>query len=91
MDLMSILLKIRSSAITITAPIKGIEGPLMDGMNKVGDLFGAGEDVSPSSSKIGTSYEKAVAHLVPFIEKEKEKNNLKEIFKWNCFIGYRKR
>ena len=49
-----------------SAPIEVIEGPLMDGMNKVGDLFGAGEDVSSSGSKIGTSYEKSCCPFSAF-------------------------
>ena len=51
----------------------------MDGMNKVGDLFGAGKMFLPQVVKSARVMKKAVAHLVPFIEKEKEKNNLKEI------------
>ena len=62
-----------------SAPIEVIEGPLMDGMNKVGDLFGAGKMFLPQVVKSARVMKKAVAHLVPFIEKEKEKNNLKEI------------
>ncbi|MBM4229414.1 MAG: methionine synthase, partial [Gammaproteobacteria bacterium] len=52
-------------------PIKVIEGPLMDGMNVVGDLFGAGKMFLPQVVKSARVMKKAVAHLVPFIEKEK--------------------
>jgi 5-methyltetrahydrofolate--homocysteine methyltransferase len=52
-------------------PIKVIEGPLMDGMNVVGDLFGAGKMFLPQVVKSARVMKKAVAHLVPFIEREK--------------------
>ena len=54
-------------------PIEVIEGPLMDGMNIVGDLFGAGKMFLPQVVKSARVMKKAVAHLVPFIEKEKER------------------
>ncbi len=46
-----------------------IEGPLMDGMNVVGDLFGAGKMFLPQVVKSARVMKKAVAHLMPFIEK----------------------
>jgi 5-methyltetrahydrofolate--homocysteine methyltransferase len=52
-------------------PIEVIEGPLMDGMNVVGDLFGAGKMFLPQVVKSARVMKKAVAHLIPFIEKEK--------------------
>ena len=52
-------------------PIEVIEGPLMDGMNKVGDLFGAGKMFLPQVVKSARVMKRAVAHLVPFIEAEK--------------------
>jgi len=55
-------------------PIQVIEGPLMDGMNVVGDLFGAGKMFLPQVVKSARVMKKAVAHLLPFIEAEKEKN-----------------
>jgi 5-methyltetrahydrofolate--homocysteine methyltransferase len=54
-------------------PIEVIEGPLMDGMNVVGDLFGSGKMFLPQVVKSARVMKKAVAHLIPFIEKEKEK------------------
>jgi 5-methyltetrahydrofolate--homocysteine methyltransferase len=48
-----------------------IEGPLMDGMNIVGDLFGAGKMFLPQVVKSARVMKKAVAYLTPFIEKEK--------------------
>ncbi len=48
-----------------------IEGPLMDGMNVVGDLFGAGKMFLPQVVKSARVMKKAVAHLVPFVEAEK--------------------
>ena len=52
-------------------PIEVIEGPLMDGMNVVGDLFGAGKMFLPQVVKSARVMKQAVAHLVPFIEAEK--------------------
>ncbi|KZZ58582.1 methionine synthase [Oleiphilus sp. HI0125] len=52
-------------------PIEVIEGPLMDGMNVVGDLFGAGKMFLPQVVKSARVMKQAVAHLVPFIEEEK--------------------
>ena len=51
--------------------IEVIEGPLMDGMNVVGDLFGSGKMFLPQVVKSARVMKKAVAHLVPFIEEEK--------------------
>ncbi|HEX8191699.1 MAG TPA: methionine synthase [Allosphingosinicella sp.] len=55
-------------------PIHVIEGPLMDGMNVVGDLFGSGKMFLPQVVKSARVMKKAVAHLIPFIEEEKEKS-----------------
>ena len=52
-------------------PVHVIEGPLMDGMNVVGDLFGAGKMFLPQVVKSARVMKRAVAHLVPFIEKGK--------------------
>jgi len=52
-------------------PLDVIEGPLMDGMNVVGDLFGAGEMFLPQVVKSARVMKQAVAHLQPFIEAEK--------------------
>src|SRR5574344_272644 len=53
-------------------PLHVIEGPLMDGMNVVGDLFGAGKMFLPQVVKSARVMKQAVAHLVPYIEAEKE-------------------
>ncbi|VAX14197.1 5-methyltetrahydrofolate--homocysteine methyltransferase [hydrothermal vent metagenome] len=53
-------------------PIEVIEGPLMDGMNTVGDLFGAGKMFLPQVVKSARVMKKAVAWLLPFIEEEKD-------------------
>ncbi|HJS21516.1 MAG TPA: methionine synthase [Steroidobacteraceae bacterium] len=53
------------------APLKVIEGPLMDGMNVVGDLFGSGKMFLPQVVKSARVMKKAVAHLIPFIEQDK--------------------
>ena len=54
-------------------PIEVIEGPLMDGMNVVGDLFGSGKMFLPQVVKSARVMKKAVAHLIPFIEEEKQR------------------
>src|SRR3982750_2973230 len=54
-------------------PIEVIEGPLMDGMNVVGDLFGSGKMFLPQVVKSARVMKKAVAHLIPYIEAEKER------------------
>jgi 5-methyltetrahydrofolate--homocysteine methyltransferase len=53
-------------------PIEVIEGPLMDGMNVVGDLFGSGKMFLPQVVKSARVMKKAVAHLLPYIEAAKE-------------------
>ncbi len=52
-------------------PLHVIEGPLMDGMNRVGDLFGAGKMFLPQVVKSARVMKQAVAHLMPFMEAEK--------------------
>jgi 5-methyltetrahydrofolate--homocysteine methyltransferase len=58
-------------------PLDVIEGPLMAGMNVVGDLFGAGKMFLPQLVKSARVMKKAVAYLFPYIEAEKEKNQSK--------------
>ncbi|MGE0387945.1 MAG: methionine synthase, partial [Gammaproteobacteria bacterium] len=55
-------------------PLQVIEGPLMDGMNVVGDLFGAGKMFLPQVVKSARVMKKAVAHLIPYIEAEKARS-----------------
>ncbi len=55
----------------VERPLHVIEGPLMDGMNVVGDLFGAGKMFLPQVVKSARVMKKAVAHLIPYIEAEK--------------------
>ncbi len=55
-------------------PIQVIEGPLMDGMNVVGDLFGQGKMFLPQVVKSARVMKQAVAHLLPFIEAEKKRS-----------------
>ena len=57
-------------------PLAVIEGPLMNGMNHVGDLFGAGKMFLPQVVKSARVMKQAVAHLVPFIEAEKARTGL---------------
>ena len=56
------------------SPVKIIEGPLMDGMNHVGDLFGSGKMFLPQVVKTARTMKKAVAILMPFITAEKEES-----------------
>ncbi len=58
-------------------PIQVIEGPLMDGMNVVGDLFGSGKMFLPQVVKSARVMKKAVAYLQPFIEQDKTSGNQK--------------
>ncbi len=55
-------------------PLRVIEGPLMDGMNVVGDLFGSGKMFLPQVVKSARVMKKAVAHLLPYLEAEKSQN-----------------
>ena len=55
-------------------PLHVIEGPLMDGMNVVGDLFGAGKMFLPQVVKSARVMKQAVAHLIPYIEEEKKRD-----------------
>src|SRR3954451_6365689 len=55
-------------------PLEVIEGPLMDGMNVVGDLFGSGKMFLPQVVKSARVMKKSVAYLVPFIEAEKQQS-----------------
>jgi 5-methyltetrahydrofolate--homocysteine methyltransferase len=68
-------------------PIQVIEGPLMDGMNVVGDLFGAGKMFLPQVVKSARVMKKAVAFLLPHIEKEKEEMVAKGIIQQDTSVG----
>ena len=57
-------------------PIQVIEGPLMDGMNRVGELFGDGKMFLPQVVKSARVMKKAVAHLIPYIEKEQAEGGI---------------
>ena len=61
---------VEAARLQATRPLDVIEGPLMDGMNVVGDLFGAGKMFLPQVVKSARVMKRAVAHLVPFIELE---------------------
>ncbi len=60
-------------------PLHVIEGPLMDGMNKVGDLFGAGKMFLPQVVKSARVMKQAVAHLLPYMDAEKQAAGLADI------------
>ena len=59
---------------TAAYPLAVIEGPLMAGMNTVGDLFGSGKMFLPQVIKSARVMKKAVAHLIPYMEEEKRRN-----------------
>jgi 5-methyltetrahydrofolate--homocysteine methyltransferase len=65
---------VEEARLKFSQPLEVIEGPLMAGMNVVGDLFGAGKMFLPQVVKSARVMKKAVAILIPFIEAEKEKN-----------------
>ena len=60
----------------VARPLHVIEGPLMAGMNHVGDLFGAGKMFLPQVVKSARVMKQAVAHLVPYMEEEKRRSGL---------------
>ena len=60
-------------------PVDVIEGPLMDGMDIVGDLFGSGKMFLPQVVKSARVMKKAVGYLVPYIEENKQKKGLAEV------------
>ena len=66
-----ILVDVEEARVASTRSLDVIEGPLMDGMNRVGDLFGAGKMFLPQVVKSARVMKKAVAHLLPFMELEK--------------------
>jgi 5-methyltetrahydrofolate--homocysteine methyltransferase len=68
-------------------PIQVIEGPLMDGMNVVGDLFGAGKMFLPQVVKSARVMKQAVAYLIPFIEEEKRKSGTQSRAKGKVVIA----
>ena len=65
-----ILADVEEARVAAARPLDVIEGPLMDGMNVVGDLFGSGKMFLPQVVKSARVMKRAVAHLVPFIERE---------------------
>ncbi|KAJ2900814.1 hypothetical protein IWW38_000189 [Coemansia aciculifera] len=64
----------RLDKVSYPRPLNVIEGPLMDGMSVVGDLFGAGKMFLPQVIKSARVMKKAVAHLIPFMEEERLAN-----------------
>ena len=68
-------------------PIEVIEGPLMDGMNVVGDLFGAGKMFLPQMVKSARVMKKAVSYLLPFIEAEKQSSGVDSAFKGKILMA----
>lgn len=61
---------------SVERPLHVIEGPLMDGMNVVGDLFGSGKMFLPQVVKSARVMKAAVAHLIPFMEEEKRRTGM---------------
>jgi 5-methyltetrahydrofolate--homocysteine methyltransferase len=68
-------------------PIQVIEGPLMDGMNVVGDLFGSGKMFLPQVVKSARVMKQAVDYLIPFIEEEKRKSGVEQRAKGKIVIA----
>ncbi|MEM7646524.1 MAG: methionine synthase, partial [Pseudomonadota bacterium] len=66
--------------VKLKSPLNVIEGPLMDGMKQVGDLFGAGKMFLPQVVKSARVMKKAVAYLEPFMEKEKKTSDSQRTF-----------
>ena len=67
-----ILADTEEARLSFPRPLQVIEGPLMDGMNVVGDLFGSGKMFLPQVVKSARVMKRAVAHLIPYIEQEKD-------------------
>ncbi|MFQ5562132.1 MAG: methionine synthase [Parvularculaceae bacterium] len=67
---------VEEARVKLGRPLYVIEGPLMDGMNVVGDLFGSGKMFLPQVVKSARVMKQAVAYLTPFMEKEKEEQGL---------------
>ncbi len=67
-----IIVDTEEARVTFDRPLQVIEGPLMDGMNVVGDLFGSGKMFLPQVVKSARVMKRAVAHLIPFIEQAKD-------------------
>lgn len=67
-----VLEDVEEARVQAERPLDVIEGPLMSGMNQVGDLFGAGKMFLPQVVKSARVMKKAVAHLIPFIEAESD-------------------
>ena len=65
---------VEEARLKLPKPIDVIEGPLMDGMKVVGDLFGAGKMFLPQVVKSARAMKKAVAYLLPYMEEEKRKS-----------------
>lgn len=71
---------------SLPSPLNVIEGPLMGGMNIVGELFGAGKMFLPQVIKSASVMKKAVGYLTPYIEEEKRKNNTVKVSEFNGTI-----
>ncbi|WP_196138345.1 methionine synthase [Aliikangiella sp. G2MR2-5] len=71
----------------VERPLNVIEGPLMDGMNVVGDLFGSGKMFLPQVVKSARVMKKAVAYLEPFMEEEKKTLNLEDKAKGKILLA----
>ena len=70
---------IEEARLKLKNAIDVIEGPLMDGMNVVGDLFGSGKMFLPQVVKSARVMKKAVNNLTPYIDKKKDKENKKNL------------
>jgi len=69
-----VITDVEECRLSCSSPLEVIEGPLMDGMNVVGDLFGSGRMFLPQVIKSARVMKKAVAYLLPFMEEEKKQS-----------------
>ncbi|MDB5558558.1 MAG: methionine synthase [Enterovirga sp.] len=70
---------VEEARLSVARPLHVIEGPLMSGMNVVGDLFGSGKMFLPQVVKSARVMKQAVAYLMPFMEKEREETGLSQV------------
>jgi 5-methyltetrahydrofolate--homocysteine methyltransferase len=73
-----IAVDVEEARLSVQRPLHVIEGPLMSGMNVVGDLFGSGKMFLPQVVKSARVMKQAVAYLMPFMEKEREETGLSQ-------------
>ena len=78
---------VEEARVQASKPLEVIEGPLMDGMNIVGDHFGSGKMSLPQVIKSTRVMKKTAAYLLPFMDKEKKDKMISECLDPNDFYG----